>query len=159
MLGLCKWLSYPAAVWIVACVTLLSVSAHPAEAVLLECDLPAAYDAANTVAVATGVSEVATAITICPRCGLPDLENGRCRNCGLRFHKNLLPHVRNSPSPHEGSSPFPRVGSSPSSIRTDSRAITRSNQAIERNMRSLNESLRIMQRDITRIRTLNRRLP
>jgi hypothetical protein len=79
---------------------------------------------------------------ICPRCGEEKSDSIKCKNCGLRFR----------PTPGR----FIPYGLG-IRARSDLNSIGRSNQKIDRSMRSLQKSLRDMNTSINRARVPNRR--
>lgn len=79
---------------------------------------------------------------ICPRCGEEKTDSIKCKNCGLRLR--LTPGQ------------FVPYGLD-SRARSDLNSIGRSNQRIDRSMRSLQKSLRDMNTSINRARIPNRR--
>jgi hypothetical protein len=79
---------------------------------------------------------------ICPRCGEEKADSIKCKNCGLRLRLTpgqFIPYGLDSRA------------------RSDLNSIGRSNQRIDRSMRSLQKSLRDMNTSINRARVPNRR--
>jgi hypothetical protein len=81
-------------------------------------------------------------VKTCPRCGEEKTDSARCQNCGFIF--------RTAPG---RSIPYGLDGRT----RYDLNSIGRSNQRIDRSMRSLQKSLRDMNTSINRIRVPSRR--
>ncbi len=79
---------------------------------------------------------------ICPRCGEEKADSTKCKNCGLRLRLTpgrLIPYGLDSRA------------------RFDLNSIGRSDQRIDRSMRSLQKSLRDMNTSINRARVPSRR--
>ena len=79
---------------------------------------------------------------VCPRCGEEKAGSIKCKNCGLRLRLTpgqFIPYGLDSRA------------------RSDLNSVGRSNQKIDRSMRSLQKSLRDMNTSINRARVPNRR--
>jgi hypothetical protein len=79
---------------------------------------------------------------VCPRCGEEKADSIKCKNCGLRLRLTPGQFIPYGPD---------------SRARSDLNSIGRSNQKIDRSMRSLQKSLRDMNTSINRARVPNRR--
>jgi hypothetical protein len=79
---------------------------------------------------------------ICPRCGEEKADSTKCKNCGLRLRLTpgqFIPYGLDTRT------------------KSDLNSVGRSNQKIDRSMRSLQKSLRDMNTSINRARVPNRR--
>ncbi len=102
----------------------------------------ASSDNTESVSAKPSITDDPAQAKICSRCGEENADTPRCKNCGLKLRTSpgrYIPYGLNSRT------------------RYDLNGIERSNQRIDRSMRSLQKSLRDMNTSINRIRMPSRR--